>query len=195
VFFRPTAAGPRPGTLTAADSAGTQTVPLAGTGVDFTLAPNGPTTATLSGAGGSATYPLLLSSLSSVSATAALACTGAPAHTTCVVTPTTVSLGGPITVSAVVATGIAATHNSRDLLPWLIPTFTLAGVLPLFFRKRRRLAILSLLLLAGCGTGRTIPSSGGTTNTTPTASGTYNLTISATAAGVTHTVPLILIVQ
>lgn len=195
VVFSPTSAGVRSGALTVATNAGTQTVPLSGTGVDFTLASTGTTSATMNGASGTVTFPLLLSSVSAVTSTASLSCTGAPAHTTCVVSPASVSLGGTVNVSVTVATGVAAMHSSRDLLPWTIPTIVLACMMP-WIRRRRAVAMLGLLLLVGCGTGRTVPASGGGgTTTTPTPSGTYNLTVSAAAAGVTHAVPLTLVVQ
>ena len=71
VSFAPTAAGPRNGTLTVTNNAlnSPQTITLTGSGVDFTLAPNGSTTATVAN-GSSAVYPLLLSSAAIVSGTA-----------------------------------------------------------------------------------------------------------------------------
>ena len=64
-------------------------------------------------------------------------------------------------------------------------------------RRRSRLgsALGALLLLGGCSAGRIIPGDGVAAVATPTPSGSYTLTVSATSAGVTHTVPLTLVVQ
>ncbi len=213
VVFAPTAAGAVSGALTLTDNApsGTQTASLTGTGIDFTLAASGPTSATLSGTQ-SASYPLLLSSLSGLSGNVALTCTGAPAHSTCTVSPATASLGGTVSVVATVETGVALaalsptglpsspfTPRSRDIFFALLLPLALAG-------KKSRLRCPKLLLtlalmaiplttLNGCGAARDIPISTTTTTSTPTGPGTYNLTVSASAAGLTRRVGLTLIVQ
>jgi hypothetical protein len=208
IAFTPTTPGPLTGTLTLTDNApnSPQTVNLAGTAIDFTLAPNGPTTATLA-SGSDATYALLLSSAASLSGSIALSCTGAPAHATCLVTPATPSLGQTVPISVVIDTGVA--HNLRPARPFNNRTpapILLALLAPLTFllttRRRtqlRRLATLLTLALAlttlnACGAGRYIPGNS-TPTTTPTPSGTYNLTVTASTAGLTHTVGLTLIVQ
>jgi hypothetical protein len=205
VVFHPTLPGVRSGSVVLSDNAasGTQSAALQGTGVDFVLAANGPTTATISGTNGSATFPLLLSSVSTVTTSAAIACSGAPAHTTCVVTPSSLALGSTVNVSAVVETGVtgAALGGSRDELPWMRAVVVFAVALPLVFVRRRRwmglLGLLGLMVvLGGCGTGRVVPTDSGTgTAPTPTPTGTYNLTVAATSAGVTHSVGLTLVVQ
>jgi len=58
--------------------------------------------------------------------------------------------------------------------------------------------LAALTFLAGCGAAREIPGSGGggggsSSSTTPP--GTYNLTVSASAAGITRSVSLTLVVQ
>ncbi len=118
LFFAPSAAGERSGVLTLSDNAakGSQSVSLSGTGVDFTLIPNGATTATVS-SGSSATFPLLLSSVSGLSGNVALSCAGAPAHSVCTVSPGTPSLGGSVQVSVVVQTGMA----TAEARPWRLP--------------------------------------------------------------------------
>ena len=71
-------------------------------------------------------------------------------------------------------------------------------------RKRRftrlllpLVALAALTCLAGCGSAREIPGSGGggggSSSTTPP--GTYTLTVSASAAGLTHSVNLTLVVH
>lgn len=199
VVFVPKAAGARSGTLTLVDSAGTQTVALAGTGIDFALTANGPTSATLA-SGATASYSLQLSAPAGVTGTAALTCTGAPTHSICTVTPTSAALGGTVAVSVSVQTGTskAALEKPR----WSAgATVWLALMLPLglLARRRRPAVLLSMVLLfviAGCGAGRQIPPGGidfPTQNNTP--AGTYTLTVSASSAGLTRSVPLTLVVQ
>ena len=77
VSFLPTAGGPRSGSLTVTDNAvnSPQTLSLTGTGVDFTLNPNGGTSLTVTN-GQNAVYPLLLSSAANIPGTATFTCTG-----------------------------------------------------------------------------------------------------------------------
>jgi len=203
VVFAPTTGGPRNGTLTVTDNAAgsPQTISLTGTGVDFALAGNGPTAVTVSN-GVSAVYPLLLSSAANVPGTAALSCTGVPAYAVCTIFPAGVTLGGTTTVAVTVQTGVAATSASRGS-PWSSGMGWLAALLPVgwLFRRRAAAALLTLCLLAGCGLGRTIPSSasgGGSSGSgsgAVTPSGTYTVTVSASSAGLVRVVNLTLIVQ
>ena len=207
IVFTPTTAGPISGSLTLTDNAlsTTQTAALSATGVDFTLAATGSTTATLS-SGGMAMYPLQLASLASLSGSVALACTGAPAHSTCTIAPTSGSLGTTTTLVVTVVTGLSYVElQPAPTLPWskpLAPIFAFMA-LPILYARRRKLprallpllAIAFLLTASGCGEGRTIPDSGTPVNTTPTPSGTYNLNVTATSAGLTRNVALTLIVQ
>src|SRR5262249_22315439 len=80
VAFAPTAGGPRAGTLTVTDNAPSspQSLSLVGSGVDFTLDPDGGTSVTTT-SGQNAVYPLLLSSAANVTGTVSFSCTGAPA--------------------------------------------------------------------------------------------------------------------
>jgi hypothetical protein len=202
IVFVPTAAGTRAGSLTVVDSAGTspQSLQLTGMGIDFTLAANGSTTQTIS-AGAQAVYPLLLTSVAGVSGMVAFTCTGAPAYSTCVVTPVAGALGGTSTVSVTVATDIAAMRlpglpGSRPMM-WLVGLLPL-GLLGLGRRRWRRVAIVCCLLgAAGCGASRLIPltTAGGGGSTISTPSGTYNLLVSGTSAGLTRSVGLTLVVQ
>lgn len=225
LLFSPSAAGARSGVLTLADNAalGTQSVSLSGTGVDFSLVPNGATAVTVS-SGSSATFPLQLSSATGLSGSVALSCTGAPAHSLCTVSPTAAALGGTVQVSVVVQTGMAtAMVGPRELQQWTGRGggLVLAVVSPacLGLRRRRRLrrtrrrdsgrrgvllclaslCLAGLVCLSGCGAGRVIPlaaGAGGTSaSSTPTPSGTYNITVSGAATGVTHAVALNLTIQ
>jgi hypothetical protein len=211
VVFSPTSAGPISGTLTLTDDApnGGQTTNVTGTGIDYTFAANG-TTNVIVASGATATYPLLLRSLQGLSGTVAFACSGAPANSICTVNPSTENLGGTYTISATVQTGQAQSSSlvpSRSPInPRHAPAVLAFLALPLAcFARRRRLAnrvlpifvLVALSCLAGCGAAREIPGSGtgggGSSSTTPP--GTYNLTVSASAAGLTRSVNLTLVVQ
>jgi hypothetical protein len=212
IVFTPSAAGPVNGTLTFTDNAPsrTQTATLSGTGVDFTLAANGPTTATLSTVSTSpATYALLLSSLPSLTGTVALACSGVPAlpaNTTCTVTPSTPSLGSTVSIVVSVQTGVTHGELAPPQLPWMSrnDAILLALLLPLCLVLRRRrgslllVAVCTLALtgLSGCAEPRTIPCATVCSNSgNATPAGTYNLLVNGSAAGLTHSVGLTLIVQ
>ncbi len=205
LVFQPTAGGTRKGTLTISDSADNspQTLPLTGSAVEFALAANGPQSVTTS-SGQNAVFPLLFTSGPAVQgATVSLTCSGAPANSTCTITPSTVSLDGrATTVSVTILTGVPSLSrlHLEDRFLWaalLLP----AG---LFTIRRRRLAstalLCVLLVAAGCGGGRLIPSnggpgSGGGSTNGVTAPGTYNIVVTGSSAGLSHTVSLTLVVQ
>jgi hypothetical protein len=195
LVYSPTTAGATSGTLTATTSSLTQTANLSGTGIDFTLTPTGSTTATLA-SGTTANYPLLASSLTGLSGTIALNCTGAPANAICNVNPSTVALGGTTPITVTVQTG---THAQLDPPHFNIHIILYALLPAVLILRRRRLPHLCLLLclftLTGCGPGRVNPIVIPPGASSPTPSGTYNLTVTATSAGLTHTVALSLIVQ
>jgi hypothetical protein len=171
-------------------------VTLTGTGIDFTLTANGPTSATLA-SGTSATYSLMASSLTGLSGTIALSCTGAPTNAICNINPASASLGGNTSVIVTVQTGVQARVDPPSLH---LPPIAYALLLPAaFLLRRKRLrplcALIFLLALGGCGPGRVNPEVIPPTGSNPTPSGTYNLTVTATTAGLTHTVGLTLIVR
>ena len=202
VVFGPTAAGTRTGSFVVVDNAGSspQSLPLTGMGVDFALAANGSTTATIA-AGGQAVYPLLLTSAAGLPGNVAFACSGVPAHAVCTVNPATPALGATTTVTVTVATSVVGAElrwPGGQQMIWL------AGLLPVWMVGRRHLRRLGavammccVLLVAGCGASRLIPltSTGGGGAGNPTPSGTYNLVVSGTGAGLTRSVGLTLIVQ
>ena len=190
LFFAPSAAGVRTGLLTLVDNAArrTQNVSLSGTGIDFSMMPNGATTATIP-SGGSATFPFLLTSTAGLSGNVALSCTGAPAHSVCTVSPAAAALGGSVQVSVVVQTGMATAAVRPEEMPLRGHPggLVLAAVSPAYFgwrRGRRKnrgrkqkyarfrtvlilgalclAGLLGFLGLSGCGAGRAIPLSGGT---------------------------------
>lgn len=199
--FTPTAGGPRTGTLTVSDNSPTSphVLALTGTGVDFTLTANGSSTQTVQ-SGTNAVFPLLLTSVAGTPGTATLACTGAPANSTCNVSPGSVALGTASTISVTVQTGVTSASNAQ---PGPHNRLWLATLLPLglfLFRRKRfaRIALLcGLLAISGCGSGRVIPPTGGTgpPSGEKTPAGTYSLTVSAMSAGLTRTISLSLTVQ
>ena len=209
IAFVPTAGGPRAGTLTVSDNAPNtpQTLSLTGTGVDFTLNPDGGTSLTIT-SGQNAVYPLLLSSAANVSGTASFTCTGIPANSTCTITPSSVSLGNATTVSVTVLTGVTTTSSSR------MPGFSASGkvwlamLLPISLLpacRKWRPSVIGVVLMGflvtatGCGVGRAIPLESGSNPNPPSApvtpAGTYTITATATSSGLARTVSLTLTIQ
>jgi hypothetical protein len=211
IVFAPTAPGPIAGTLTFTDNAssGVQTTSLSGTGIDFALTAAGVTSATVAGSGASVTYALQLSSLSGLSGNVALSCTGAPVNSICTVTPSIGSLGITTPVIVTLETAVPSTVGlARPLRPSrassLAKAVLLAMLLPVVFFQRRRYPRFTRLLvmlcalgaLSSCGASRAIPTTGTTGGGgTPTPPGISTITISASAAGLTHSVSLTLTVQ
>jgi hypothetical protein len=211
IVFAPTAPGPVTGSLTFTDNAagGVQTTTLSGTGIDFTLAASSVTSATVAGSGASATYSLQLSSLNGLSGNVALTCSGAPANSTCMATPSIGALGTTTPVTVTVETAVSAiasvAPSSRPLrLIDGTKAILLALLLPIAIFQRKRYPRLTRLLmllcamgvLSSCGASRAIPNSGtGGGAGTATPPGTSTLTVSGTAAGLTHSVSLTLVVQ
>ena len=201
IAFLPNAAGVLTGTVVISSNAATQTAQLNGTGIDFTLNASGPTTATIAN-GNNAVYALLLRPTINTADAVTFACAGAPAYTRCTITPQYRDLSATGTVTVTLLTGTTAAAIPVRTLLLLLP-------LPLWMVRRKGLrgAMLTLAVLAcliaaqGCGsnkvilTGGSSGGSGGGGGSTNTPTGTYTITVSATAAGVTHTVPLTLQVQ
>jgi hypothetical protein len=197
VLFVPSVAGPRTGTVTFTDNAlsSQQTVQLTGTGVDFSLTANGPTSATIS-SGSTATYSLLLSSASGLNGAVTLTCSGVPAHSICTVNPSAGSLGGTSTVTVTIATGQSSVRLDAPRMPW-DRTMVWACLLPVLLVRRRRVwpAALLLVALAGCATGRTVPPGGTTTTPVVTPDGTSSIVVAGSSTGLVRSVGLTLVVQ
>jgi hypothetical protein len=204
VAFLPTGSGGRTGTVTIASNAPPQVARLSGTGIDFTLQSAGRTLQTVS-SGEAAGYALLLRPAISTADAVTYACTGVPSYAKCTVTAQYRDLSAISTVTVTVLTGTAT--GSFHLAVFALPM--LLGV-PSSSKGRRRiigfritLAVFAFAMFAasqGCGTSRTIPSGDGSgtgtgITSTVTPAGTYYIAVSATAAGVTHTVPLTLVVR
>ena len=204
IVFAPTVGGTRTGTLTITDSApnSPQVLHLSGDAVDFAFTPDGDTTVSIN-SGENAVFPLLFTS--STAGATSFTCSGAPLNATCNITPANVAQGGATTVSVTVLTGTLTaslsppTHSSPNPALWLAALLPL-GLLTL--RRNRRFSLLllcCLLLPAGCGTGRQLPSSGSTGGpsgqTAVTPAGTYPIVVSAVSGGLTRTITLTLIVK
>jgi len=205
LVFKPSAGGTRKGTLSISDDAinSPQTLPLTGPAVDFSLTTNGQAAVTTS-SGQNAVFPLLFTSGPAVAGTnVTLTCSGAPANSTCNITPSSLVLDGrSTTVSVTVLTGVpnlSGLHRPGRIL-WamlLLPV----GLLALRRKRLPAVTLLCLLMAAnGCGAGRLIPSnggpgsgSGGSGAVTPT--GTYNIVVTASSAGLTRSVNLTLVVH
>jgi Abnormal spindle-like microcephaly-assoc'd, ASPM-SPD-2-Hydin/Beta-propeller repeat len=209
VTFTPANDGPASATMVLKDNApdSPESVPLSGAGVDFTLGPasGSSVTATVT-AGQTATYML---NIGGGSGAVPLMCSGAPTGAVCTA-PATATAGTPFTV------GVSTASNST-IITRRMPTIrnimsshrppTLAFVLLvlsaiLLAIPRRKLAarltqcfalaVLFAVALGACGGGG---GGGDPAVATGTPPGTYTINVSGTAAGVTHNVPLTLVVQ
>jgi hypothetical protein len=215
VFFDPTAAGNRTGALTITDNASgsPQSVSLAGVGQDFSMTPSGQTTATIA-PGQSASYTISIAPGGGFKQTVTLSCSGAPAQSTCSVSPSSIALGGTsaTTVTVTVTTAAAAAlvppagGPSLDHPLGLPVVFSgtlglalLLGVMPYRRRRPQLLYGLALLLLLSIGGTMTACGGGSGSSRGGTLAGTYNLTVtgSYTAGSVTlnHNTKLTLVVQ
>jgi len=194
VTFKPTATGNLTGTISVADDANgsPQTVPLSGTGTDFTVtAPNSVTV----NRGSSQMFNVTVTPISGFNQAVALTCTGAPTNTTCTPNPTSVTPDGanPIT-SQVTVTSMSLVPSVPTQVPppssrqIVLFTMGLALVAMAFAMRRLRTrlglagAMLVVFAVAGCGSGHHNPVMA-------------NLTLTGTSGGVTHSATVALTVQ
>jgi hypothetical protein len=169
--------------------------------------------------GSVATYAVAVAALGGFNQTVAFSCSGAPAQSTCSVSPTSVTLNG--STSASVNVTVSTAGSSANLYPaftprsgsklavWAafsgLPGIALVGVCGGWSRKRRGrilhgLAMLCLLsagmAMSACGSGS---SNKGNGNTDGTPVGTYNLTLTGSftsgSTSLAHTSKLTLVVQ
>jgi len=128
--------------VTGTDSTNTSSVNLLLLLSDFTFTPYA-TTATVS-AGQTATYALTLTPVNGLAGTIRLSCQGAPAGSTCTVTPAAVTLAAnyPAQVSVAVSTSGGARGAPRGGAPWTGPGASLRLVMELA-------SLLVLMGLAG----------------------------------------------
>jgi hypothetical protein len=158
VGFNPTAGGTRTGNLTFTDNAhdSPQSVPLTGSGTDFTVATaSGSSNTQTISAGQTASYPLALSGTSQFTDSVSLTCSGAPALATCTVNPSALLLNGTNVFNAMV--NVTTTARSMDMPgsrprrpAWRIPALqilywllALAMLGWLTLRSRKRLGLLA----------------------------------------------------
>jgi hypothetical protein len=212
VTFTPTKAGAANGTLTFSDNAhpGAQTLILTGSGSlsDFSIsaAPSANSVA----AGGSATYTITLAPIGTFTGTVQLACSGAPAKTTCTLSKSSVTLDesspAPVTVTVITTAQTVAALSSSPLpkttfsgsFLWACAGFApIAGLL--LIKKRRLAAVAGVTVLAwtlvSCGGGSTTGTGGGGGTIPGTPPGTYTLSVSGTAGSLEHTSTITLTVN
>jgi hypothetical protein len=193
VTFTPTATGARTGTITVTDNANgsPRTVPLTGTGSDFTVTAPASVTVTR---GSSQMFNVTVTPVSGFNQAVALTCTGAPVKTTCTLNPTSVTPDGtnPITSQVTVASmGLLPSVPKQPLPPSnrqiVLFAMGLALLAMVFAARRLRTriglagAMLVVFAVAGCGGGHT-PVTG-------------TLTLTGTSNGVSHSTTVALTVQ
>ena len=197
VTFAPTAVGARTGTLTVTDNAGgsPHTVPLTGTGWDFTL--TAPATVTVK-KGRTGSFNVTITPLGGFNQAVTITCTGATMPVTCTpVSPVTPADGVTPVNSAVSISAIGMMippsprmptppMSIRQIVPLLLALSLLVGLL----RTRRLqtrlgmvMTIIVLLAVAGCGDNSKVRK------------GTTNLTITASSGGVNKTATVALTIN
>jgi hypothetical protein len=197
VTFAPTAVGARTGTLTITDNAGgsPHTVPLSGTGWNFTL--TAPMSVSVK-AGNSVTFNVTMTPLGGFNQAVALACSGEPNKSTCAPAPTSLTASDGKTAQ----TSVVTVMTQGLLVPpptTPTPPFSLRQIVPLVLalllllillaasRLRMRLGMVTLILIliamAGCSSYN------------GTMKGTTNLTITGTSGSVAKTVTVALTVN
>ena len=209
VTFTPKGSGTRSGTLTVSDNApgSPQVVNLTGAGADFSLS-SSPSSDTLK-AGSTATYQVAVSPVGGAfTQVVKVSCSGAPALTTCKMSPSSVTPNAGAATSTLTITTTASNaravsrRSSRNLTIYAIwmPGMGLFGMILVGSRARSRgLRVILLLSLMTGGLMFMIGCAGGTGITTPpqtgTAPGTYTIMVSGTSGALQHSIPVTLIVQ
>ena len=163
VTFTPTATGARTGTITITDNANgsPRTVPLTGTGSDFTVTAQASVTVPRRS---SQMFNVTVTPVSGFNQAVALTCTGAPTNTTCALNPTSVTPDGtnPITSQVTVTSMSLLPSVPKQPLPpssRQIVLFAMGlALLAMVFAARRlrtRIGLAGAMLLvfavAGCG--------------------------------------------
>jgi Abnormal spindle-like microcephaly-assoc'd, ASPM-SPD-2-Hydin len=205
VAFSPTVSGAQSGALSIADDAanGPQSVALSGNGTDFAAQPSTVTTASIT-AGQTATYNLQVVPMAGFTGAVSLQCTGAPAKSSCSVTPSNVIVSGNPAAFSVHVTTTASSSGNLAVLRIAVVLFGISlswGIgrgskkLGTLRRSLTGVEFALLLLLCSCGGG------GGNVQPPPpppsqgTPPGTYSLSVTATSGTQTRSLPLSLTVK
>ncbi len=192
--FAPTASGTRTATVTISDNAASspQMITLQGNGQDFSLSLSA---ASAIQPGSTATSQLTVTSVDGYNQLISLACSGAPALSTCTVTPSSITPSGSATTAALTltTTGKAAAGPVRNpstfppaALRLLVLVASLATLIlmvvgfvaPEFGRFRPiGLTLVTVLLLSAIG----LAACGSSPKGSSTPAGNYTLTVTATS--------------
>ena len=209
VTFVPTASGLQSGTLSIVDDAtnSPQTVSLSGNATDFAPQPTGGVSTASVSAGQTATYNLQVAPTGGFTGVVSIACTGAPAKSSCSVAPSSVIVSGAsagftvnVTTTAPSSRSIALLSSGMVLFVMLLPWRMEIQVRP---RNALRtslgsLALGCMLLICSCGGGGSSVGDGGGP-TPPAVSGTppgnYALSVTATSGTQKRTLSLSLTVK
>jgi Cep192 domain 4/Beta-propeller repeat len=209
VSFAPTTPSSESATLQINDSdpSSPQIVSLTGTGVapgqpNFSLLLT-PAQGTVT-AGGSSNFSVTVTSLNSFASAVSLSCSGAPIHSTCSLSPTSVTpaanstVNSSGTITTTVRGLILGPSRPSDPYPllWLCTILSLALILfaaRIMGRRTARklvwsLALLPLVALAGCHLRRPKVATG-------TPAGTYSLTVKGTSGTLSNSVTYTLTVN
>jgi HYDIN/CFA65/VesB-like, Ig-like domain/Abnormal spindle-like microcephaly-assoc'd, ASPM-SPD-2-Hydin len=208
VVFTPSVAGTRTGSVTITDDApgSPQSVGLGGSGSDFSLRFS--TTSLTILAGQTGTFAVSVTPSFGFNTQVSLSCSGAPAMSTCSLSPSSVTLDGvnPSNVNGQLQTTVRSLvppvsrphmgppSLGRYPMGWLIFALGLMMMAGLALRRRLAWAGIALVLLLaltwmGCGNGVSPTTAPGTP------AGTYTLTVKGTSGTVSHTATLSVTVQ
>jgi hypothetical protein len=217
VSFDPTQGGAQPGTLTVTDSANSPlTMALSGNGQGFSLAPSLSTATVTPGA--SATYSLSVVPLGGFTRAVTLSCSGAPADSTCSISPSSFTLNGssPTSATVTVSTSGSSASLARPVgsppnagqLAFLAPIAGLPGLALVGIwggsRKGRGRVFYGLVVFCLLSAVAGMSACGGSSNngnggSSGTPAGTYTLTITGTytsgSTSLTQSKKLPLVVQ
>ncbi len=212
VVYTPSALGQQTGALTIKDSASgsPQNVPLSGTGVaalSVAAQSGGSLSATVT-SGQAALYNLALTAGPDFNGSVSLACSGAPAHARCSITPLALDMtaGQVVNFTVLVATGQQVAMHRALGLELQLAGLGLASCFVLFGfsanlrrdNRGRQLSILIALLglsLTGIGCGGSSSAATMPSQANSVAVGSYQLTVTATAGNSTTTQTLTLVVN
>ena len=204
IVFQPTTSGTANGTLTVTSSVVTApaTATLTGAGFDFSVAPSGSSSVTVS-SGQAASYRLSITPIGA-QGSFTFACGTLPTNAICILNPTTTTLAAGVQGNELVQiyTGSSMALRGEPVLfgsHW--PVALAALLLPFALLKRRRLLLLVLLAVVAVGISSCTAAIGGSKGitgsgtSTATPAGTYSVPVTVTSTGISHAVTMTLIVD